>query len=66
MSGTLLTQDTNGNFAKVSCVELADGVLAVSTTTETANAFIPILQPNGQIAKIAAVESAGKLTLRTG
>ena len=66
MSGTLLTQDANGRFVQVSCVETADGGLAVSTTTGTASTFIPINQPNGVVAKIAAVENAGKLTLRTG
>ena len=66
MSGTLLTQDANGRFVQVSCVETADGGLAVSTTTEAANAFIPVNQPNGVPVKIAAVENAGRLTLRTG
>lgn len=66
MSGTVLTQDANGRFVQVSCVELADGVVAVSTTSEATTTFIPVNQPNGQIAKIAAVNNAGKLTLRTG
>ena len=66
MSDTLLTQDANGQLVRVSCVEVADGALAVSTTTAAADTFIPINQPDGQIAKIAAVTIAGKLTLRTG
>lgn len=66
MSNTLLVQDANGAFRKLTCTAAGEGVLAVSVTTDAANTFIPVLQPNGQIAKIAAVDNAGTLTLRTG